>query len=156
MSNINRLVQEALILRKNPLYNQEDLEEHHAIAAVIYDKDNRVLMLEHVKYNFWTIPVGKVLKNQALYDALKEEVFEECNVKILKAKEITSKDFDYLRKEIPVKVHSHLFEVEKWTGDVKNKEPQKHSDMKFMTIDEIKKLKDVSDMTKLFLLSVGQ
>ncbi len=60
-------------------YNAEDLIDHHAVSAVIKDKDGRILMQEHVKYGFWTVPIGKVAVNQTLEEGLKQEIFEECN-----------------------------------------------------------------------------
>ena len=39
-------------------YNMEDIVSHHGVAAVVKDRRGKILMQEHVKYGFWTIPVG--------------------------------------------------------------------------------------------------
>ena len=55
-------------------YTKEDKKDHIGISAIIYNKDKTsILMQDHVKYSFWTIPVGKALDNQSAVDALKME-----------------------------------------------------------------------------------
>ena len=43
-------------------YNDEDIVSHHAVVAMIKDDSGKILMQKHVKYGFWTVPVGKVKK----------------------------------------------------------------------------------------------
>jgi|TARA_Y100000310_G_C20676317_1_gene813293 ADP-ribose pyrophosphatase YjhB (NUDIX family) len=140
-------------LKEKINYNKEDLKDHHGVGAVIYDKQGKVLMQEHVKYKFWTIPVGKVKSNQSIIDGLREEILEETNIKILKQKEIARKVFKYKRVGYgySINVDSHVFEVLSWTGTPKNLEPHKHSQQLFMPINQIKQLKYLSDLTKMFL-----
>jgi hypothetical protein len=52
-------------------YNKEDILDHHGIAAVIKNAEGEILMQEHVKYGFWTIPVGKVKEDQDVIEGLK-------------------------------------------------------------------------------------
>jgi len=63
-------------------YNEEDLMDHKAPGAVIKDKQGNILMQEHVKYGFWTTPIGKAKHDQNIEEALKEEIFEECNLTV--------------------------------------------------------------------------
>jgi hypothetical protein len=44
-----------------------------------------------------------------------------------------------------------LFEIIKYSGVMKNKEPEKHREQKFMALEEIKKLPYLSDLTLLYL-----
>ena len=136
-------------------YNKEDLVSHHGIAAVLKDKDGRILMQEHTKYGFWTIPVGKVAHGQAIEDGLKQEIMEECGIVIEEYKEIISKDYEYNRDGNDVTVYSHLFEITKYAGEVKNKEPQKHKQQVFLSIDQIMVLPYLSDLTLLFLQTLN-
>jgi len=132
-------------------YTQEDVADHHGVSAVIKDKDGKILMQEHVKFGFWTIPVGKVKIGQEIEEGLKQELFEECNVVVKDFKELICKDYLYERDGKMVKVISHLFEIKEYSGEIKNKEPEKHKQQRFMSLDEIKKLHYLSDMTLLYL-----
>ena len=136
-------------------YNSEDLDDHHGIAAVIKNDTGEILIQEHVKYGFWTIPVGKVKTGQAVADGLKQEIFEECNLKIEDYKEMIVKDYFYKRDGRNVKVISHLFEVLKYSGELENSEPQKHRQQLFMSIQKIVDLPYLSDLTILYLDQIG-
>ncbi|MEK6856152.1 MAG: NUDIX hydrolase [Nanoarchaeota archaeon] len=138
-----------------PKYNQEDLIDHHGVSAIIKDDKGKILMQEHVKYGFWTIPVGKVMQNQDVKEGLKQEVFEECNIKVLECKEIFYKLYEYIRNGKNVKVYTHLFEITKYSGEVKNKEPHKHKKQLFMEIKDIMKLPYLSDTSLLYLETIG-
>jgi ADP-ribose pyrophosphatase YjhB (NUDIX family) len=136
-------------------YTNEDVVSHHGVAAVIEDERGDILMQEHVKFGFWTIPVGKVKTGQSIADALREEVAEECNVQIEKYRELVVTDFFYVREGNEVRVTSHLFEVLNHSGEMKNLEPTKHKQQLFLSVEEIKKLPYLSDMTLLYLKHLG-
>lgn len=139
----------------NIAYTAEDLHHHDALGAVIQNKDEEILMQEHVKYGFWTIPIGKVKEGQHLADALREELFEECDIVVERWKEIVAKDYNYTRNEQHVKVSGHLFEILAYNGTIKNKEPHKHTKQIFMSIEKIKQLPHISDLTLLYLETIG-
>jgi len=129
-------------------YNEDDLRtKHDGIAAVIM-KGDKILMMDHVKFNFWTIPVGKVDENQSVEDGFKMEIGEELGIKPIKYKEIHKFVKRYKRESKMVTVTSHIFLIEKWTGTIRNNEPKKHRSIKWMTVDEIKKQREISDATK--------
>jgi len=136
-------------------YNNEDTVSHDGVAAIVKNQEGKILMQEHVKYGFWTIPVGKVKNNQTILDGLKQEIFEECNLEVLECSEITSKDYFYERDGNLVKVSSHLYEIEKYKGTIENKEPAKHRQQVFMSIQEIIELPFLSDSTLLYLNQIG-
>lgn len=54
-------------------------------------------------------------------------------------------------KEKKVIVRLHLFEITKYSGTVKNKEPHKHRKQRFMSLKEIKSIPYLSDATLLYL-----
>jgi len=136
-------------------YNQEDLEDHHGVCAVIKDEDGRILMQNHIKYGFWTIPVGKVKIGQDIQEGLKQEIFEECGLIIEDTKELVAKNYKYERNGKTVNVFSHLFEIIKYSGVMENKEPEKHAEQKFMELEQIKNLPYLSDLTLLYLSVLG-
>jgi ADP-ribose pyrophosphatase YjhB (NUDIX family) len=139
----------------NVKYNEEDVSNHHGIAAVIKNESGEVLMQEHVKYGFWTIPVGKVLPGQVVEDGLKQEVLEECGIAVEKLEEISVRKYNYNRNGEEVEVLLHLFNILKYTGEVRNNEPEKHKQQKFLSIEEIKNIKYLSDSTLLYLETLG-
>lgn len=136
-------------------YTPEDLESHDGIAAIIKNPEGKVLLQEHVKYGFWTIPVGKVKKGQSIQDALKEEILEECNITIEDYKEITIRNYHYKRNGNMVNVRAHLFEIIRYSGKIKNNEPHKHKQQVFMNLSKVKKLPHLSDLTLLYLKTSG-
>lgn len=136
-------------------YNNEDVIDHDGVAAVIKNAAGEVLVQEHVKYGFWTIPVGKVKTGQDVQSGLKEEILEECNLDIHESKELCVKDYFYERNGRTVKVVSHLFEVLKYSGEMKNTEPNKHRQQLFMPINRIVELPYLSDLTLLYLNQIG-
>jgi len=136
-------------------YNKEDLADHYGVCAVIKDSQGRILMQNHVKYGFWTIPVGKVDFGKNIEEGLKQEIFEECGLVIEKMKELVAKDYEYERNGKKVRVLAHLFEIIKYSGQIQNKEPQKHKEQKFVALEEIKKLPHLSDLTLLYLSIMG-
>lgn len=119
-------------------YNQEDMEDHGAIIAVI-KKGNKYLILDHNKYNMLTFPMGKVKPGETPLQALKVEMCEELSIKVTGAKELFNYKMIYDHAGKKVRVTNYVFEVENYTGTVKNNEPQKHKWVKFMTLDEVKK-----------------
>lgn len=136
-------------------YNEEDLISHHGVAAVIKDENGGILMQKHVKFGFWTIPVGKVKMGQSVEDGLKDEIKEECDINVEDFKEIAFKEYRYTREGRIVSVLSHVFEIQGYSGTIRNSEPQKHSKQLFMPIAKIKRLSYISDVTQLYLEKLG-
>jgi len=141
-------------MKKIP-YTPEDLVNHEVVCAVIKDMNGRILVQDHVKYGFLALPVGKAKPGQTIIDGLKEELFEECDIKIIEFKEIASKNYTYTRFGKKVQIHGHLFEITKYSGIIKNKEPNKHRSQEFVDLETIKKAPFLSDMTILYLDFLG-
>jgi ADP-ribose pyrophosphatase YjhB (NUDIX family) len=136
-------------------YNDSDLVDHKGVSAVIKNSEGEILMQDHVKYGFWTIPVGKTKEGQNVIDAIKEEVFEECNLIVEELREMGFKDIEYIREGKKMIVPAYVFEILKYSGELQNKEPKKHKEQKFMSIEEVKNLPYLSDSTIMFLESLG-
>lgn len=136
---------------ENIKYNSEDLTSHHGIAVIIKNENKEILMQEHIKYGFWTIPVGKIKNNQTVENGLKEEILEECNIEVKKNKELIVRNYPYIRNGKNITVTGHLFEVLEYIGEIKNNEPQKHKQQIFLPLSKIKTLPYLSDLTLLYL-----
>lgn len=132
-------------------YNSEDLKSHDALGVVIKNSRNQIIMQDHIKYGFWTIPVGKAKDGQDLEDAVKQEIREECGVEISKFRFLSKKSFKYPRNGKLIDVVIHLFEVLEYKGEIENKEPEKHREQKFINIEEIKRIPYLSDATLMYL-----
>ena len=142
-------------MMKKSKYNKEDLLDHHGVSAIIKNDERKILMQEHSKFGFWTIPVGKVNLNKDLINGLKGEIFEETNLIVKDCKELIYKIYNYKRNGKNVKVFTHVFEITKYSGELKNKEPEKHKKQEFLNIKEIKQLPYLSDSTLMFLEFLG-
>jgi len=138
----------SLVLGAVP-YTEEDLQDFQAIGG-IFTKGNKILMLDHVKFNFWTVPIGKVPKGKTVEQGLRIEMKEELNVYVTKyeLKDIWKRTFNWRGKKI--KTENYLYLIKQYNGKIKNNEPHKARSLKYMTIDEMKKLR-LSEMTKSLL-----
>jgi len=140
---------------EKPNYNEEDLSNHYGVAAVIKNNEGKILMQEQTKYGFWTIPVGKVALTEDILEGLKKEILEETNLVIENCEKLVSKLFQYERNGKLVNVTSNMFEVISHSGNLRNKEPEKHKQQLFLSLEEIKNLEYLSDMTLLYLEHLG-
>ena len=136
-------------------YNKEDLSDHYGVSAVIKNSKGKILMQEHKKFGFWTIPIGKVGINQDKIEGLKEEIFEETNLIVKSLKELIHKVYTYNRNGKKVKVYTYVFEIKKYSGKIKNKEPHKHSKQEFLSLKKIKKISYLSDSAIMYLEYLG-
>lgn len=138
----------------NKLLNEEDLKPHDSVGVCILDsKNEKVLVLDHIKFDMITVPVGKVKDGQDIFEALKQEVFEETGIVIKKAKEIAVFDTYVIRNDIKIDIHNHLFiAMSNWVDltNMENKEPKKHRSMFWVNLDELQELETRSFMTIVF------
>ena len=131
-------------------WNSEDVEDHGGVGAVIKNSKGQILMLDHVKLGLWTIPIGKVKKGQTHLQALIEEVYEETGLTVTSATQKLRKKFTYTRNGKNVNIDTIIYEATT-TGTAINLEPQKHRDLKWMTLAKIKKLPKLGDALKAYL-----
>ena len=68
----------------------------------------------------WEFPGGKVRNGEAALDALKRELYEEVNIKVIDCSPLISFDYDYPDRSLRFKV----WKVRRWTGEVTGKEGQ--------------------------------
>jgi ADP-ribose pyrophosphatase YjhB (NUDIX family) len=131
-------------------YNASDLRPVHEAIAAIVEKNGKILMLNHVKLNFWTIPIGKIEIGQTIEKALKQELKEEINIIPVKYTKVTQFSKKYKRGKTTVRITSHIFRIDHWRGSIKNNEPEKHRALKWMSMKDLqmmKRAKKLSDST---------
>lgn len=132
-------------------YNYEDLKDHFAVAGVIKNEKGEILMMDHVKFDFWTLPVGKVKDNETVEEGLMNELFEELGIKVIEYKVLNSFDKVYLRRGNIVKVICYIMDILVYENEIYNKEPEKHRSLKWMSVEEISDLERISDPTREYL-----
>lgn len=137
------------------LFNEKDLEDHISVGMVIIDvKSNKILMLDHVKCNMLTVPVGKAEKDESPFDAVCKEVKEEVNLDIKEAYQICRFDMVNIKNDKEVKQYNYLFVTDisdKDISNLKNMEPTKHRKMFWMNKDKLLDLKTNSFMTNVII-----
>jgi ADP-ribose pyrophosphatase YjhB (NUDIX family) len=136
-------------------FTSGDLVSHYGVSAIIKNSSSEILMQDHVKYGFWTIPIGKTEELEKLEEALKKEIFEECGIIIEDFKFLYSKDYFYEREGKEIKVITQVYEILKYSGNLENKEVTKHRTQKFISLEEIKKIPYLSDSTLVYLEFLG-
>lgn len=139
----------------NPLVTKEDLVDHEAISALFYDNlFKRILLFNHIKYSFWTIPIGKVHKDQKIEDTLVQELKEELSIDVTHYFHLGKFTKTYVRAPgVLTEVTNHLYLVDGYDGDLVNNEPHKHSAMEWVHIKDLHYLK-ISDATKFALMFI--
>ena len=111
----------------------------HAVAVIIRNDAGKILVQDHVKHNFLTMPIGMVepneLHSQAIVRELKEELDIEAGVitTVLTGNIKCGDDW----------VDTHIFELMTYRGTIVNKEPHKHRSLMWYSVDELKALRAV-------------
>lgn len=150
MNNVNTLIKELL----NEKFNSEDLKSHNAIAAIILDdSETKILLLDHVKFNFFTIPIGKVKDTETVEEALKIELFEELGIKVIEYDEIEVVCNEYERPTGRIKVNEHIFLITKYKGNILNKEKEKHRSINWYSFQDALKM-NISTNTRSMLIKL--
>ena len=96
------------------------------VAWVIKDSQWRILMSYHNKENIFLLFGGKVEQGESLEEALKRELEEELGIKTRSAQKLGA--MKIIHRGRPYKVY--YFDVQDWEGEIKNKEPHLHKDLK--------------------------
>jgi 8-oxo-dGTP pyrophosphatase MutT (NUDIX family) len=135
-------------------FTDEDLIDHDAVGAVIRDAAQRVLVLQHSKWGFWSIPIGKAHKGQKPFEGLREEMRDELGIEVIRASEMTSATIRYTEGR-DVLLRFHIYEIDEYDGRVENREPEKHGEFRFLPMHELAAVDKLSDATVLFLEAQG-
>jgi len=137
-------------MRENVPYTEEDIKNHQAISAIIQNKLGQILIFRHKKFDFWTIPIGKVKEGQTILEGLKEELFEEVGIEVIDSVLLDTKTQVYNRRGLNVAVTHNLFSIISYTGEPFNKEAEKHSDMTWIYLKDIPSLEEnISDSMRM-------
>lgn len=118
------------------------------VALLVVDEENRLLILWHEKYRFWTVPLGKVEDGEIDVRAAQREAFEELG--------IVSEQIELLEtihKPADIDEYSDIIislcQVKSYIGQIANCEPDKHRELHFVHIDQIEHLQPLSYPTRV-------
>lgn len=130
-----------------------------SIAAVIKNEYGEVLLQNHIKVDAYTLPGGKVDENELEKVALIREIFEELGILVYRYNEILTHDFKNIEYPAHSKnykdFHQVYYEIDKYEGDIFNKEPEKHSSLLWIRPDRIRGLGKISKVLDIYLKSLN-
>ena len=103
------------------------------VRVVIQNEKGELLVIFQKKWNCWVFPGGKIEANETPLEAAKREVFEETNLIIEDLEIVAEKEF--FSDELQKNKTGYLIKTNKYSGEIKIKEAEKISDIKFKQID---------------------
>lgn len=101
------------------------------VRVIIQNERGELLVIFEKKWNCWVFPGGKIEPGETPEEAAKREVFEETNLIIENLEIVAEHDFDINSKHCI----GYLIKVNKYSGEIKIKELEKITDIKFKRID---------------------
>jgi len=137
-------------------FTKRDLESHDALGLIVRDTAGHFLCFYHKKFSFWTIPLGKAEVDQTPEQAVVSEAREECGIEVLEVVKRYQATRVYLRESVRVVAFFFLYEIVKFEGQIQNREPHKHLQMVFKSIEELRDLPETSDATKLLIACIDE
>lgn len=105
-------------------------------VGVFIIKDGKILLLKRLREpfkNHWEVPAGKVDESEDLKDTVIREVREETGFIVEPEEEIG------ININEENKFESHMFKAKITNGNLKNNEPDKHSEIKFFPLNNLPK-----------------
>lgn len=113
-------------------------------ACAIVKKNGNYLMFDHKKIGGYTVPGGKIEENERTVDAVIRELYEEVGL-IVKESDLNLIDViqnidTILNKSHPYILYVFLLEWKEEFQEPVNKEEEKHSDLGWMSMNDVKLL----------------
>ncbi|MGC2310294.1 MAG: NUDIX domain-containing protein [Candidatus Babeliaceae bacterium] len=109
-------------------------------VAGLFIKDNQVLLSFRQNTGFldgcYTLPGGKVELGESLRAAMVREMHEELGVQI-SPDDISLAHILSFKNEIGTESVAVYFLIKKWQGELINKEPEKHAEIRWFPLDQL-------------------
>ncbi|MEG8057047.1 NUDIX hydrolase [Sphingomonas sp. 22L2VL55-3] len=120
------------------------------VALIVADEQDRLLVMWHEKHAFWTVPLGKVEEGEVDVGAARREAFEELGI-VSDHVEL----LDTIHKPADLDEYSDILIalclIANYTGEVANREPDKHRGLHFAHLAEIADMQPLSYPTKFIV-----
>ena len=146
------------------------VQNHFTATGVVFNSDNKILMVHHNKLNVWLPPGGHINENEVPDDAVIREIFEETGVNaeivpnkhelgfIDGCKEL-ERPFIILLEDIEGNgSHNHIDMVyicRSLTEDLKPQESEVHG-IGWFTFEEIRQLKTYDNVIKTISKAISK
>jgi mutator protein MutT len=106
----------------------------------IIEKDKKILFLlrkhQNLFNNHYGLVGGKIEPNESPADALIRELYEEVNITVTK-ENILFSHCASCRNENGEEFMALLFKIINWRGEPLNKEPEKHAELTWFSLQEL-------------------
>jgi dTMP kinase len=125
------ILAEVLNIIKQVYSPKEDLPS--LARVVIQNEKGEILLVKDKKWNCWNYPGGRIEKGETPEEAAKREAFEETNLIVKDLKKMAKEKIFFAN--LPMgNQHwkGYFFRTNKYLGEIKNKEPEKILDIKFV------------------------
>lgn len=124
-------------------------------TAIIKNERGQILLQDHVRSGCWTFPGGKTDEGESAYETVVREIYEETKIRIKSAELLYEYKFPFHYKEESVEYMciDSLFLVTRWIGIPTIVEPKKCKELRWMHINEMRKLTNVTNTLEHFLRS---
>ena len=126
------------------------MKQIEVVAAIIHDDNSRIFATQRGYgefKDFWEFPGGKMEPGESPEEALKREIFEELDTKIIIERYITTVEYDY--PAFHLTMHCYWCKVE--TGNLTLKE---HESARWLTNDQLDSINwlpaDIKLLNRLF------
>ena len=125
------------------------------ICGIIINEEGKMLIQKHKKVDAYTLPGGKCDENECDRYTLVREMFEELGILVYKYEVVftdTIKHCEYPAGSGDYSDFYHTyFKIEKYEGEIINKEPEKHPELLWVKPEEIRKLGKISRVLDRYL-----
>ena len=109
------------------------MKQIEVVAAIIHDSEGRIFATQRGYgdwKDYWEFPGGKIEPGESLEEALRREIWEELETKIVVEKYVTTVEYDY--PQFHLTMHCYWCHIE--SGDLKLKE---HKASKWLSKEEL-------------------
>ena len=129
------------------------------ICGIISNEDGKILIQKHKKVDAYTLPGGKCDENEGDNHALIRELFEELGILVYRYEIV----FTDIIKHCEYPAYSGCycdfyhtyFKIEKFQGEIENREPEKHSELIWVKPEDIRKLGKISIVLDRYLENIN-
>jgi ADP-ribose pyrophosphatase YjhB (NUDIX family) len=124
----------------HPLVLRRNLDDHYNVSGILH-RGNKILLIYNKKYDFWTIPTGKVKLDKVPLLGFVKEMNKTLGIDVVGVDFCGSFDKTYHRDNNTfVNIHQIIYDVYSYDRDVINNESHEYSILRWMTLSEIQKI----------------
>ena len=126
------------------------IDRPDAVALIVTDEEGRFLIFWHTKYNFWTLPLGKVEPDEEGLFAAGREAYEELGI-VPSEIDVVATVYKPRNIDDYADINIALCHVVSYSGEISNREPEKHEMLQFVCARDAAMLQPTSFPTQALL-----